>query len=221
MISKIPRWVLLGGGVLAFAAGMINAIALLGFAGRAATHVTGIFSHMSIAFSRGDLTTVQQALLILFSFLIGAVLSGIMIRDAQLKLDSRYSWALAVECVLLLLSTGEFTRGSILGECFASMAAGLQNAMASTYSGAIIRTTHLTGVMTDLGVLIGHYFHGLPVDLRRVKLFLTLIISFTLGGFLGAVFFRYYGVMAMLAPAAVIGMAAISFNFFQRSARKK
>lgn len=182
MISKIPKWVLGGGGVLAFSAGMVNVIALLGFTHQAATHVTGIFSRLSINLYKGAAGGICETALILLFFFLGAVLCGVMIRDAHLKLDGRYVWTLSVECLLLILSTVAFYRGSILGECFAAMAAGLQNAMASTYSGAIIRTTHLTGVMTDLGVLIGHFIQGIKIDLRRLRLFLTLILSF-LGGY--------------------------------------
>lgn len=211
---------MIGGGVLAFSAGMVNVIALLGFAHQAATHVTGLFSRLSISLFQGDPGGIQQTFLVILSFLIGAVISGVIIRDAQLKLDSRYTWTLALECILLVLSTAFFYRGSILGECFAAMAAGLQNAMASTYSGAIIRTTHLTGVMTDLGVLIGHWIHGIKIDARRIKLFATLIVSFLAGGFLGAVFFSRWNVFSMLMPAAVIGCSAVGFSFFQKKAQR-
>lgn len=220
MISKIPKWVLLGGGVLAFAAGMVNVIALLGFAHQAATHVTGLFSRLSIDLFKGDVSGILETFLILLFFFMGAILSGIMIRDAHLKLDDRYVWTLSVECLLLILSTIAFYKGSILGECFAAMAAGLQNAMASTYSGAIIRTTHLTGVVTDFGVLIGHFIQGIKIDPRRFKLFLTLMGSFLAGGFLGALLYGYWGVLAMLAPALVIGASAIGFSYFQKNAQQ-
>lgn len=221
MISKIPKWILAGGGILAFSAGMINVIALLGFSRQAATHVTGLFSHLSISLSQGDSQGVFRTLFILLSFFSGAVLSGIMIRDAQLKLDTRYVWALGLECLLLILSTVAFYRGSVLGECFAAMAAGLQNAMASTYSGAIIRTTHLTGVMTDLGVLIGHFLHGIKIDARRIKLFLILIFSFLAGGLLGALLYQRWSVLSMLAPASVIGASAIGFYFLQKNLKNQ
>lgn len=220
MISKLPKWVWLGGAVLAFSAGMINAVAFLGFFHQAATHMTGIFSHLSIALYHQDLAGISQTLWILLSFLLGAVLSGIILRDAQLKMGRRYGGALALESFLLFAAAFQFRAHSVTGEYFAAMAAGLQNAMASTYSGAIIRTTHLTGVLTDLGVLIGHWVRGIPIDGRRIKLFLILLLSFAAGGYLGALLYSLWNTDAMFAPACVIGLCAVIYSFLQRELKE-
>jgi uncharacterized membrane protein YoaK (UPF0700 family) len=58
-----------------------------------------------------------------------------------------------------------------------SIACGMQNAMTTRYSGAVVRTTHLTGMVTDVGLLLGHMarsdrdFH----DLWKLTLFLPII----------------------------------------------
>ena len=44
------------------------------------------------------------------------------------------------------------------------MACGLQNSMVATYSGAVIRTTHLTGLTSDMGAAIGNWLAGRPVN---------------------------------------------------------
>lgn len=198
--------------MLAFSAGIINAIAFMGFSHQAATHVTGLFSHLSIALSRLDFTQARLVAFIILSFFTGAVLSGAVLRDAHLKMGRRYGAALGLECLFLLLSTYGFHRGSAWGEYFASMAAGLQNAMVSTYSGAIVRTTHLTGVLTDLGVLVGHGLRGLAVDFRRVRLLAILILSFTAGGFWGALLYSQSGYNAMLVPAGIVGLSAVIYS---------
>lgn len=97
-----------------------------------------------------------------------------------------------------------------------ALAAGLQNAMVSNYSGAIIRTTHLTGVLTDLGVLIGHLLQGLKVDKARLKLFISILRSFILGGVAGAFFYRHWLGYAMFVPAGVIGFAALFYEMMRR-----
>lgn len=208
MISKIPKWVLLGGGVLAFNAGMINSIALLGFTHQAATHATGNFTRLAIAISQRDVQAIDEMFFILIFFFMGAVLTGVILKDGHLKLRKEYGWVLVIESGLLFAASYWFHQGSVLGEYFASMAAGMQNAMASTYSGAIIRTTHLTGVLTDLGVLIGHILHRIPVDSRRLKLFLTLISAFVIGGIGGAYLYSHFSALAMLLPACLIGLSA-------------
>ncbi len=216
MIHKIPRWVLIGGAILAFSAAMVNAIALLGFAHQGVTHVTGNFSRLSIAILQGDYPRIHNIFFIFISFFLGSMISGIILRDGHLKLRAEYGWALALESLLLVLSAYALHRGSDFGDYFASMAAGLQNALASTYSGAIIRTTHLTGVVTDLGVLVGHMIHGIKIDTRRIKLFLTLIVAFILGGILGGFCYNLWNNWAMLVPAAIVGISSIGYSFFAK-----
>lgn len=215
MISKLPRWVWLGGAVLALSAGMINAVAFLGFSHQAATHVTGMFSHFSIGLVAGKKAEFTGAFLIIASFFVGAVLSGMIVSNAHLKIGQSYGWALGAESLLLFLSAYCFARNLIWGDCLAAMAAGLQNALASTYSGAIIRTTHMTGVLTDFGVLIGHALRGAPFDRARAKLFSILMGAFMAGGFAGAIFHNLFGNRAMLAPAIVVSASSAGYFLFK------
>ena len=66
------------------------------------------------------------------------------------------------------------SRGSPLGHYLASAACGLQNALVTNYSGATIRTTHVTGIFTDLGLMIGARLRGRPFDRRKALLFLLI-----------------------------------------------
>lgn len=220
MISKLPRWVWLGGAVLAFSAGMVNAVAFLGFSHQAATHVTGMFSHVSIGLAGGEKAEFSGALLMIASFFTGSVLSGMMVSNAHLKAGRAYGWALGVESLLLFSSAYCFAKNLIWGDCLAAMAAGLQNALASTYSGAIIRTTHMTGVLTDFGVLIGHALRGAPFDRARAKLFSILMGAFAFGGFAGAVFHQWFGNLAMLAPAVTVSVSSAGYFLFKEQLKK-
>lgn len=38
-----------------------------------------------------------------------------------------------------------------------AVACGMQNGMVTTWSGAVVRTTHFTGTITDTGLVIGHW----------------------------------------------------------------
>lgn len=216
MVSKLQKWVWLGAAALSFSAGMVNVIALLGFAHKAATHMTGIVSSLSIAFAENSQPAVSQTFLILLSFFAGAVLSGIIVRDGHLKMGRRYGFALSVESALLFLSAFFFSHNSIWGEYTACAAAGLQNALASTYSGTIVRTTHLTGVLTDLGALTGNKAAGIPVDSKRFKLLLIIFSSFFLGGWSGSLFYRAWNTWAMLVPALIIASSAVGYEFFRK-----
>jgi uncharacterized membrane protein YoaK (UPF0700 family) len=216
MISKLPKWVWLGGAVLACVAGMVNAIAFLSFTHQAATHVTGIFTHLSIGLFDLASERTQQAGFMLLSFFFGAVMCGYIIHDGHLKMGRRYGAALALESALLFASTAGFVLHSVWGERLAAMAAGLQNAMVSTYSGAIVRTTHMTGILTDFGAMIGQISRGLKVDLRRLKLLGLLMLSFTVGGILGVLFYGRWEYLAMLVPATAVAVSAVGYLMIRR-----
>jgi uncharacterized membrane protein YoaK (UPF0700 family) len=216
MISKLPKWIWLGGAVLACAAGMVNAIAFLSFTHQAATHVTGIFTHLSIGIFDLESESARQAAAMLLSFFFGAVMCGYIIHDGHLKMGRRYGAALALESALLFASTAGFVLHSVWGERLAAMAAGLQNAMVSTYSGAIVRTTHMTGILTDFGAMIGQISRGLKVDLRRLKLLGLLMFSFTVGGILGVLFYGRWEYLAMLVPATTVAASAAGYLLIRR-----
>ncbi len=216
MISKLQKWVWLGAAALSFSSGMVNVIALSGFAHKAATHMTGIASSFSIALAKNDMPVIQETFLILLAFFAGAFISGIIIRDGHLKMGRRYGVALAVESGFLFLAAYYFANDSILGEYFACAAAGLQNALASTYSGTIVRTTHLTGILTDLGALAGNKVHGIPVDSKRFNLLSIILVSFIAGGFIGSLLYFRWNAWAMLVPAMFIAASAVGYEFFRR-----
>ena len=145
MISKLPPWVEIGGFVLALIAGAANAIGLLGFEHQAISHLTGIWTLLGLQISSLNWASVSHLGLIVASFVLGAALSGLIVRDAALQLGRRYGVALLAESLLLFGAMVALNLGSKSGHLLASAACGLQNALASTFSGAIVRTTHVTG----------------------------------------------------------------------------
>ncbi len=68
---------------------------------------------------------------------------------------------------------------------------GVQNAMVSHYKGTIIRTTHLSGVLTDLGLALGYRVRGLVVERRRVVLHLLILSGFLIGGLCASWMYPY------------------------------
>ena len=193
MISKLPRWVWGGAWALAFIAGIINVVGLLGFERQTVTHLTGTTSMLAAALAALDGKAAVHFAAIIGSFLVGTVLSGYLIQDSTLKLGRRYGVALLLESILLGVSVPLLKQNSSLGIYSAACACGLQNAMMSTYSGAVIRTTHLSGMFTDLGIFFGHSLRGLPVDTRRLRLCFLIISAFLCGGIVGAVAFHHLG----------------------------
>lgn len=96
------------------------------------------------------------------------------------------------------------------------MACGLQNAMATTFSGAVVRTTHLSGMFTDLGIGIGHALRGMPLPTRRLLLSAVIISGFLAGGIAGAWLFGRFGYAALYAPALLTGLVGIGYAGYRQ-----
>jgi len=215
MISKLPRWVWTGAWVLAFIAGIVNVVGLLGFEHQAITHLTGNTSLLAAALATFDLSATLHFAALIGAFVTGTVLSGFLIQDSTLQLGRRYGVALLLVSLLLFVAVPLLEYKSTYGMYAAAGACGLQNAMVSTYSGAVVRTTHLSGMFTDLGIFFGHALRGLPVDTRRVRLCFLVISGFLCGGVAGTFAFQAFGYSALLFPASLTAVVSIAYGLYQ------
>lgn len=210
MITKLPNWVWSSAWALSFIAGMINVVGLLGFEHQAVTHVTGTTSLLASALASLNGEAALRFGTVIGSFVLGTIVSGFVIQDSALRLGRRYWIALLMESVLLWVAVPLLHANNPLGVYCASSACGLQNAMVSTYSGAVVRTTHLSGMFTDLGILIGHSLRGIKVDKRKFLLYSGIIFGFLGGGIAGAAAFRSLGYSTLLIPAALTAATALA-----------
>lgn len=214
MIKKIPRWILFGSVILAFSAGYLNCVALLGFGNNAVSHVTGTVTIAADSVAHRDLAGLQRTGFIVISFFAGAIVSGIIVRNEALRMGRRYGVALGLESVLLFAAAALFYRHSYLGELIASAACGLQNAMVATYSGSVIRTTHLTGIVSDIGAAIGNRLAGGFLNRAQVRLQTAIFAGFFAGAVLGSLVFLQYSYLSLLVPATIVLIAGITYIVF-------
>lgn len=215
MISKLPRWIWAGAWALAYVGGFVNAIGYLGFEHQAVTHLTGTTSQLAIAVAALKWLVILHLAAVLGSFLLGTVVSGFLIQDSTLQLGRRYGVALLLESILLGIAVPLLKRQSGYGVYCASCACGLQNAMVSTYSGSVIRTTHLSGMFTDLGIFLGHSLRGLAVDTRRVRLCFLIISGFLVGGIAGALAFHQFSYSALFIPSGLTASTALAYAAYR------
>ncbi len=210
MISRLPKWVEYGAFLLALLAGVVNAIGLLGFQHQAVSHISGTVTLLGTSIEAFDQQTFHL-FMVLLSFLLGATLSGLFIESTALRLGRRYGVALCIESAMLFIAYLMLKEDHITGQYFASAACGLQNAMITTFSGAVVRTTHMTGIITDLGIMIGARLRGERFDYRKAKLFLFIFTGFLLGGVTGAKLFNIYALSSLLAPIGLALTLALSY----------
>lgn len=209
------------GFALAFVAGAANAGAFLSV--RIYTsHMTGIVSSVADNLALGEFGLVLGAVGALVSFLAGAMTSAIMINHGRRRaLRSQFALPLLLEAVLFLVFglmgatlanvKGLFVPATVVLLCFMM---GLQNAVITKISGSVVRTTHLTGVITDLGIELGKLVYwnqpdgsaAAPVmaDRARMATLACLVVSFLVGGVLGALGFSHIGYLATLPLAGIL-----------------
>lgn len=179
--------------------------------------MSGIVAAMADNLSVGSLRLVINGLGAVLSFLLGAFLTTLFVRWARMrKMESEYALPLLVEAALLLLFglTGEvFGGGSVLGTvmllCFTM---GLQNAIITKISQSVIRTTHVTGMVTDIGIALGRIFSAssrengetLQGELATLRLLTSLVGLFFVGGVTGALGFKHVGFLFTLPLSAIL-----------------
>lgn len=214
MITKLPRWVEYGAFVLAVVAGFVNSVGLLGFKHQSISHLSGTATLLGTGIINSTLTDVVHLSIVILSFLGGAAISGYFLQGGALKLGRNYSGLLLFEAILLMLSMYCLTKDSYFGHYLASSACGLQNALVTTYSGAVIRTTHVTGLFTDLGIMLGAKLRGEKFDRRKALLFSLIISGFISGGTLGAYTFSILKFYALLVPAVICLLLALLYSLY-------
>ncbi len=210
----LPAWVILGACALACIAGMVNVVGYLGFQHQGITHLTGTTTLLGAAASEGDWRASRELAAMILAFVAGAAVGGVIIQDQRLKLGRRYGFALALVSALLFASTMSFKASTMAGPVCAAMACGLQNAIATTYSGALVRTTHVSGLFTDIGIAIGHALRGMPFEFKRMQLSVLTIGAFATGCALGAVLFRRFSYDALYVPATWTGVVGIGYALY-------
>lgn len=215
MLRQLPRWAWIGGGLLAFIAGSINTVGYLCFRHQPITHLTGTSTDLGIALAQRDFGEFLHWGAAIASFLLGAVLSGYIVQQRTLQLGRRYGVVLMLESLLLLAATPLIHDRHDLGLYLASAACGLQNAMVSTYSGATFRTTHLSGMFTDLGIFLGQRLRGLEVDQLRIQVCLLVISTFIAGAAAGALGFMQMQERVLLVPATLTGVVGLAYAIYR------
>jgi uncharacterized membrane protein YoaK (UPF0700 family) len=188
----------------------------MGFRAQSITNLTGSTTLLGIALGTAATGEALHWALSLLAFVAGAMLSGVIVQKSTLKLGRPYGVALLFESLLLFAAIPLLDRERSAGLWLASMACGLQNGMVSTYSGMVFRTTHVSGMFTDLGIYLGHRLRGLEVDTLRVRVCVLVIGAFMLGGVAGALLFAHLREHSLLIPAVLTGLCGALYSVYRK-----
>ncbi len=186
------------------------------------SHMTGHLSQLSGGLVLQNIMTIIESFAVVLSFTLGAAMSSAMIAWGQLhRLRICYALPLGVQGVLLVgLALIEGLPPEIaprVGLLTVAFVMGLQNATITRISGARIRTSHATGLITDMGIEIGRALYrlvsprsGVRQDTAKLWLFIQLITAFILGGVAGAVAHGMIGWAFAILPGVLLLVLALS-----------
>lgn len=202
--------------ILCLTAGFVNIAGLLAFA-VLTTNVTGHVAFFAENLAQGDFRGARIIGLWMLMFLMGAFTSSFIISRIGRDQVFAYTLPILIEICILLVNGiyGYSYDGSLIkAELFAGsllFAMGLQNAMVSMISGSVVRTTHLTGIFTDLGIELAAATlpaalkkHGLK---QRIVLRIVIILFFLGGAIAGGYVFPLLRHYTFLIPAGLLFIA--------------
>ena len=203
--------------LLSFVAGIVNVTGFLAIQ-RLTTNVTGHFAFIVEEILKINFWQGFIYFLYIFFFFLGSFVSNLIVEIIS-KTNDRFIYVIPtiIESLILffLAIFGQFliSQNPNLLACAMLFAMGLQNSLVTTISNSTVRTTHLTGLFTDLGIELSQLFFYKQKDQKdklygSIKLRLTIITFFFLGGLLGGIFYsalQLY-VLAIAATVLIIGI---------------
>ena len=164
---------------LTFLSGFINVGAIRSFS-LPVSHHTGNISHLALSIVHKNITEVFIICPAILAFFTGAFFSGLLFHQRKFGLKKRYG-ILLMGLAMIFLSLALFKTPQILKISALSFAAGVQNAMFIFYGDILVRTTHITGYLTDAAFALAMCLRG-KKDKFRFFLFYSLNILFFLAG---------------------------------------
>lgn len=210
---------------MAFIAGAVNAGGFLAVQSYT-SHATGNVSRMADELALGHKAVALAALSTVLFFCLGAFSSGLLVSlGRRRRFRSHYALSLMIEAGLLLLFGLMGSRLQQMHRFFLpvtvillSFIMGMHNSVVTIISNAEVRTTHVTGIVTDLGLELSRliYFNvdnqrrnkRITANRDKLKLYILILASFFSGGVVGAISFKHVGYKMTVILAAFLFLLA-------------
>ncbi len=228
--SNLTIWM-----VLAFQAGLLNTGGFLA-CHRFVSHVTGFATFFGAEIAQANYFEASGMLFVPLSFLFGAMISGHLV-DLRLKIGKAPKYYITFGVIFLLIliiflggifgAFGVFGEPLILSRDYAlllllCLICGIQNGTVTTVSKSVVRTTHLTGVTTDLGIGLVRYINKDKIKIdEEIETWANitrfgLICFFGLGAIVGAFAFSHFKYYGFAIPALTSGSLFGLMLYYQR-----
>ena len=205
--------------LLSFVAGIVNVVGFLAVQ-KLTTNVTGHFAFMVEEALKFNMHQSLFYFIYIFSFLFGAFFSNFIIEITE-KVTDRYIYIIPVLIEAVILTVIALVRFEYivanpnLIACAMLFAMGLQNSLVTTISNSVVRTTHLTGLFTDLGIEISQLFFFKSTEQKAklvssIKLRMTIITAFFIGGIIAGLLFSSFKMKTLLIASLILILGLIT-----------
>ncbi len=205
--------------LLSFVAGIVNVVGFLAVQ-KLTTNVTGHFAFMVEEALKFNIHQSLFYFIYIFSFLLGAFFSNFIIEITE-KVTDKYIYIIPVLTEVVILTVIALVRFEFiitnpnLIACAMLFAMGLQNSLVTTISNSVVRTTHLTGLFTDLGIEISQLFFFKSIEQKTklvssIKLRMTIITTFFIGGIIAGLLFSSLKMKTLLIASLILILGLIT-----------
>jgi uncharacterized membrane protein YoaK (UPF0700 family) len=177
--------------LLAFGAAFTNTCLVIE-TGTSVSHLTGDMTKLAINVANWSpviQSEFYKVLMAAWSFLLGAFLAGFWINKPSLDIQRPYGRCLIVIGLFILMASLLLKSSPSVAIAFVALGCGFQNGLSNNYKGIILRTTHLTGLFTDLGVALGMKVRGHGIELIKILIPFLLSLFFVIGSVVSTVMY--------------------------------
>ncbi len=192
-------WVYISSLLMSFNGGYINSICLVSILKNPVGYVTGNLTLAGESIIKGRIWLSAHLLLLVICFLFGSVLSGLIVSEKNFEIDGRYTSILGTQFIIIIAAIYFLHCGSHAASYFLALVMGVQNAMMTHYGTALIRTTHMTGTTTDLGILIARLIKKEDIQMWKMALYIFLITGFLTGSIVGTFAYTIFNEFSLVA----------------------
>jgi uncharacterized membrane protein YoaK (UPF0700 family) len=207
--------------LLSFVAGIVNVAGFLSVQ-KLTTNVTGHFAFFVDEVFKLNFWQGFVYFLYIFFFFLGSFVSNFLVEFVSRKTE-RYIYVFPTSIEILILLTIGFFGEKLITEnpniiAFGLLfAMGLQNSLVTKISNATVRTTHLTGLFTDLGIELSQLFFYREIVMKKklyssIKLRVTIISFFFIGGIIGGIFYAKIGLKVLIIASLALLLGLLYDN---------
>lgn len=209
--------------LLSFVAGIVNVAGYFSI-NTLTTNVTGHFTFFADEVVKNSWHVALASLLYIISFFAGAFVSGTAV-EFMLRRAEKFMYLIPVLLEMGILTAVSFSAPNIIATykifiaCSMLFAMGMQNALVTSISNSVVRTTHLTGLFTDLGIEIGQLFFYTQSEQKQklhssIRLRLAIISFFFLGCLAGGYGYFTFGI-SILRLAVICLSAGLIYDYLR------